>query len=103
MMDPLVAKYGEDVDELFDSADVVVDEQLRMHRHGAVPLEPRAPARRVRRAAGRLTVWGAAKVKHFNRRALGGMLGLAETRFAWSSATWAARSGPVASSIPRTS
>ena len=54
---------------------MVVDERLRVHRHGAVPMEPRALLAQHDPAAGRLSVWGAAKVKHFNRRALAGLLG----------------------------
>ena len=78
MMDPLTAKHGDDVDGLFDSAAVVVEEELRMHRHGAVPMEPRALLAQYDAAAGRLNLWGAAKVKHFNRRVLAGQLGMAE-------------------------
>jgi carbon-monoxide dehydrogenase large subunit len=77
-MDPLVVRHGEDVDELFEGAEVVVDEWLRVHRHGAVPMEPRVLLAQHDPAAGRLSVWGAAKVKHFNRRALAGLLGLQE-------------------------
>ena len=41
-MDPLGVKHGEDVDELFEDAAVVVEKELRVQRHGAVPMEPRA-------------------------------------------------------------
>lgn len=77
-MDPLVVSHGEPVDELIEDAEVVVDEWLRVHRHGAVPMEPRVLLAQHDAATGRLSVWGAAKVKHFNRRALAGMLGLQE-------------------------
>ena len=77
-MDPMVVRHGADVDELFEGAAVVVEERLRVHRHGAVPMEPRALLAEHDPEAGRLCVWGAAKVKHFNRRALAGLLGLEE-------------------------
>lgn len=75
-MDPLGVKHGEDVDEMFEDAAVVVEKELRVQRHGAVPMEPRALLAQYDAAAGKLTIWGAAKVKHFNRKALAGMLGL---------------------------
>ena len=78
MMDPLTARHGEDVDALFESAAVVIEEELRVHRHGAVPMEPRALLAEHESGTGRLNLWGAAKVKHFNRRALAGQLGMAE-------------------------
>ena len=64
------------VDEVFARADVVVEETLHVQRHGAVPLETRGLVARY--ADGLLTVWGPTKVKHFNRRILGGLLGLEE-------------------------
>jgi len=68
-----------DVATAFASADLVVEERLECHRHGAVPLEPRGLCAEVD-AAGRLTVWGAAKVVHINRRILAALLGWDERR-----------------------
>ena len=65
---------GEGVDELFDQAAVVVRRQFSVQRHGAVPLEPRCLLARY--DGSELTVWGAAKVKHFNRRILATLLGV---------------------------
>jgi carbon-monoxide dehydrogenase large subunit len=69
-----------DVDAAFASADLVVEERLCCHRHGAVPLEPRGLCADVDRESGRLTVWGAAKVVHTNRRILGRLIGWDEDR-----------------------
>ena len=75
-MDPLIVQHGESLDDLFAEADVTVSEELRMHRHGAVPLEPRALVSQYDPGSGRFTVWGAAKVKHFNRGTLAALLGI---------------------------
>ncbi len=77
-MDPISVKHGESADELFEAADVVVSKELRVHRHGAVPMETRALVGAYEPATERLTVWGAAKVKHFNRHTLASMLGVEE-------------------------
>jgi aerobic carbon-monoxide dehydrogenase large subunit len=66
---------GVDVDELFASADVVISERFRMHRHNGTPMETRGLVAAVG-DDGRLTVWGSAKVKHFNLRAVAEVLGL---------------------------
>jgi aerobic carbon-monoxide dehydrogenase large subunit len=67
-----------DVDAAFANADLVVSERLACQRHGAVPLEPRGLLAEVEPRSGRLTVWGAAKVVHTNRRILARLLGLPE-------------------------
>ena len=64
-----------DVDAVFASADIVLSERFREHRHGATPLETRGLVAELG-ADGRLTVWGPAKVKHFNLTAVAGALGL---------------------------
>ena len=64
------------VDALFASAHLVVEERIECHRHAAVPLETRGLLAEWDAAAGELTLWGAAKVVHVNRRILAGMLGL---------------------------
>src|SRR5581483_7087494 len=70
-------KHGEDVERLFAEADIVVRQHLSVHRHGAVPLEPRCLLAESDPQAAQLTVWGVAKVKHFNRRILATFLGMA--------------------------
>jgi aerobic carbon-monoxide dehydrogenase large subunit len=67
-----------DADAAFASADLVIEERLSCQRHGAVPLEPRGLVAEVEPRSGRLTVWGAAKVVHANRRILAQLLGLPE-------------------------
>lgn len=67
-------RYG-DVDAAFADAAVVVRRRLRMHRHTGVPMETRGLVAELD-GEGRLTVWGAAKVKHFNRAVLATMLDL---------------------------
>jgi CO/xanthine dehydrogenase Mo-binding subunit len=66
-----------DVDAVFEDAEVVVRERLAIQRHTAHPLETRGLLAEHDFAAGVLTVWGATKVKHFNRRALAELLELA--------------------------
>jgi carbon-monoxide dehydrogenase large subunit len=65
-----------DVDAVFAGADVVVSARFREHRHGATPLETRGLVAEVG-DDGRLTVWGPAKVKHFNLNAVASVLDLA--------------------------
>jgi carbon-monoxide dehydrogenase large subunit len=64
-----------DVEAVFAGADVVVSERFHEHRHGATPLETRGLLAEVG-DDGRLTVWGPAKVKHFNLTAVASVLGL---------------------------
>jgi aerobic carbon-monoxide dehydrogenase large subunit len=64
-----------DVEAAFAEADLVVEERLACQRHAAVPLETRGLVAELDPATDRLTVWGAAKVPHVNRRILGRMLG----------------------------
>jgi aerobic carbon-monoxide dehydrogenase large subunit len=78
VMDRVTNNHGEDLETLFGEADVVVSETLRVQRHGAVPMEPRALVAAYDPEAARFAIWGAAKVKHFNRRALASMLGTEE-------------------------
>ena len=69
-------KDGEDVDELLDEAAVVVRERFRIQRQGSCAMEPRALIAEFEPESGRVSIWGAAKVKHFNRRILAGLLGM---------------------------
>ncbi len=68
-----------DVEAFFAGADLVVSERFYEHRHGATPLETRGLIAEVG-DDGRLTVWGPAKVKHFNLTAIASVLGLAPER-----------------------
>jgi len=68
-----------DVDAAFAEADLVVEERLYSQRHGAVPMEPRGLVAEGADGGG-VTVWGAAKVVHTNRRILAALLGLPEDR-----------------------
>ena len=70
---------GGDADAVFAAADVIVSERFREHRHGATPLETRGLVAEMD-DAGRLTVWGPAKVKHFNLGAVASALGLPPER-----------------------
>jgi carbon-monoxide dehydrogenase large subunit len=68
------------VDELFAQAHAVVRQHFRIQRHGAVPMETRCLLAVPGDDGSSLTIWGAAKVKHFNRRILSKMLGMPEER-----------------------
>ncbi len=65
-----------DAGEVFERAPVVIRERFAINRHTALPLETRGLLAELDAATGRLDVWGAAKVKHFNRRALAELLEL---------------------------
>lgn len=70
----LPIRYG-NVEAAFAAADVVVRRRLAVQRHTGVPMETRGLLAEPG-AGGRLTLWGAAKVKHFNRDAIARALGL---------------------------
>ena len=65
--------YG-DVDAAFEHADHVVGCEVRIGRHTAVPLEPRALVVTADPATGHLDVYGATKVPVFNRNVLAELL-----------------------------
>jgi carbon-monoxide dehydrogenase large subunit len=67
-----------DADAAFANAAYRRRERFSVHRHAAVPMEPRGLLAEWDEAKGRLTVNGAAKVVFFNRRMLAEKLGLAE-------------------------
>jgi aerobic carbon-monoxide dehydrogenase large subunit len=69
-----------DVDAAFAGADEVVRATIRCQRHAAVPLETRGLVAEVDAATGVLTVSGASKIVHVNRRILARMLGWPEDR-----------------------
>jgi len=71
--------YG-DVDRAFAAAAHVVAVDVAVGRHGGTPLEPRGLVAEHDPVSKRLTIWGATKVPHWNRRVLAGMLGVAEHR-----------------------
>jgi carbon-monoxide dehydrogenase large subunit len=65
---------------VFEQAALVVRERIRCQRHAAVPMEMRGLAAELDARTGELTVWGAAKVVHVNRRILAALLGWPEER-----------------------
>ncbi|MFD2183412.1 xanthine dehydrogenase family protein molybdopterin-binding subunit [Rhodoplanes azumiensis] len=67
-----------DADAAFARADYTRRVTFRIHRHTAVPMEPRGLLAAWDAAAGLLTLHGAAKVPFANRRILAGQLGLPE-------------------------
>jgi aerobic carbon-monoxide dehydrogenase large subunit len=75
VVDVLPLSFG-DVGSAFAEADVVVRRRVSVGRHTGVPLETRGLVAEHDAETGRLTVWGAAKVKHFNRTATATLLGL---------------------------
>ena len=70
--------YG-DVAGAFAGADRVVEIEVEIGRHGAVPLEPRALLADPEPATGRLSIFGMTKVPVFNRDLLASLLGMDET------------------------
>ena len=68
-----------DADCAFAGAAYVRRERFSVHRHGAVPMEPRGLLAEWDAASGRLTVSGAAKVAFVNRRVLAKQMGLPES------------------------
>ncbi|HEU0337406.1 MAG TPA: molybdopterin cofactor-binding domain-containing protein, partial [Gaiellaceae bacterium] len=74
----LDVRHG-DVDAAFARADVVVRRRLRVQRLTACPLETRGLLAEPE-PDGRLALFGAAKVKHWNRQAIADLLGLDAAR-----------------------
>jgi aerobic carbon-monoxide dehydrogenase large subunit len=74
-----VVEHG-DVEAAFASAAVVVEERLAVQRHAAVPLETRGVICELDELSGVLTVMGAAKIPHVNRRILARLLEWPEER-----------------------
>jgi len=67
-----------DAEAAFRNAPYVRREKFRVHRHAAVPMEPRGLLAEWDASKRRLTVNGAAKVAFFNRRMLAEKMGLSE-------------------------
>lgn len=63
-------------EEAFKTADYVRRETFKVQRHAAMFMEPRGFVAEWNSAAGKLTVWGAAKTAWYNRRTLAAQLGL---------------------------
>lgn len=76
----LLARRHGDIQAAFARADRVVEVELRVGRHSAVPLETRGLVADYDHIGDRLTLWGITKVAHFNRFALASMLNIAEHR-----------------------
>jgi carbon-monoxide dehydrogenase large subunit len=68
-----------DTDAAFGAAHYVRRGQFRVQRHTAMPMETRGLLAEWSAESGRLSVYGAAKLPFFNRRALAKMMGLEET------------------------
>jgi carbon-monoxide dehydrogenase large subunit len=62
----------------FEGADYVRRERFKIQRHAAMFMEPRGFVAEWDAAAGKLTVWGAAKTAWHNRRTLAAAMGLDE-------------------------
>jgi len=71
--------YG-DLDKAFRSAHAIVALELSVGRHSGVPLETRGAIGRYDGAREILELHGAAKVPHWNRDQIAGMLGLSPSR-----------------------
>ena len=67
--------YG-DLVTAFADAPHMIELELAIGRHSGVPLETRGAIARFNDALGRLELYGAAKVPHYNRDAIAAMLGL---------------------------
>src|SRR5437764_4646103 len=72
----IIAKHYGDLDAAFAAAHAIVSLELTVGRHAGVPLETRGAIAVPDPASGILRMYGAAKVPHYNRRALAAMLGL---------------------------
>jgi aerobic carbon-monoxide dehydrogenase large subunit len=71
--------YG-DIDEAFRRAARVVDAEVKIGRHSAVPLETRGLVAEYDRGSDHLTIWGSTKVPHFNRRVLSRLMDMPLSR-----------------------
>ena len=69
-----------DIDRTIAEAALVVEERIECGRHAAVPLETRGIVAEFDQRSGLLTVLGAAKIPHINRRILARLLGWPEER-----------------------
>ena len=72
----LVEKYYGDREAAFAAASDIVEVEFAVGRHSGVPLETRGGIARYDPDRGRIELYGAAKVPHYNRGAIAAMLGL---------------------------
>ena len=70
----LLVEMG-DLEKAFADADLVIDEEFRIQRHAAVPLETRGLLAEYDPRRNSVTVWGAAKIPHVNKKILARLLG----------------------------
>lgn len=75
----IVKSYG-DLDAAFAGAAAVVELEVKVGRHTGVPLETRGALAVHDAATGVLSMYGAAKVPHYNRDSIARMLGLPADR-----------------------
>jgi carbon-monoxide dehydrogenase large subunit len=75
-----VGEDAETLDAAFAAAEAVVAETIQIQRHAAVPIEGRGVAAAYDEDSERVTVWGASKIVHVNRRILAALLGREEER-----------------------
>jgi CO/xanthine dehydrogenase Mo-binding subunit len=75
----VIEKVTGDIDEAFSGAYAIVEMELRVGRQSGVPLETRGVLAQLDRMTGRLEVFGAAKVPHYNRDAIAAMLGMSRS------------------------
>lgn len=69
----IVMRFG-DPERVLDEAPVRVRETFRIQRHTGTPIETRGLIASFDAGTEMVTVWGAAKVPHFNRQILAGLL-----------------------------
>ncbi|MFQ5878624.1 MAG: xanthine dehydrogenase family protein molybdopterin-binding subunit [Dehalococcoidia bacterium] len=69
-----------DVDQALREADVIIEDEFRVHRHTAAPLETRGLVAEFDPEKEALTVWGATKKPHENRAILASLLGMPESK-----------------------
>ncbi len=69
-----------DVAGAFATADHVLEETFRMHRHAGTPMETRGVLAHYEWTSGRLTVWSTSNLPHMYRTALSELLGIDESR-----------------------
>ncbi len=94
-------EYG-DIDAAFRNAHATVSLELRVGRHSGVPLETRGAIGRYDGAREVLELYGAAKVPHWNRDQIAGMLGTCRRRGCSSTRVMSAvASASAASFIPK--
>ena len=75
----VIEKATGDIDEAFGGAHAIVELELRVGRQSGIPLETRGALAHLDRMTGRLEVFGAAKVPHYNRDAIAAMLGMSRS------------------------